>query len=349
MDTYGFEKIKERMSALWEREIIDRCCAVIPVYKPLGKEWTEEEKIRRYTDPECMMAQCRNSFGCTEFYGDALPIVFPYFGTAGFVQYVGSEPLFKPDTIWLSETLSEPDASQIVYDETAYQKHLDYVKELVKLSGKEFLVSMPDNCGVLDGLAAIRGNENLLMDLLDEPEFVKEAMEKLMEVQKKTIPGFHEAIRENNDGGSCVGWMNLWSPKRISQLQCDFSVMISPDLYKEFVLPELEGAMEWLDYGVYHLDGQEQVRHLDYILSVEGIKMIQWTAVAGQPPTSAFLPVLKKIQQRGKGLLLTLEPWEVEKVMTELSSCGLQIVVTGVQSEQEAKELLKLIEKKTHT
>ena len=86
----------------------------------------------------------------------------------------------------------------------------------------------------------------------------------------------------------------------LCQVQCDLSVMISPDYYKEFVLPELEASTEWADYVVYHLDGQEQIRHLDYILSVDAIKMIQWTPVAGQPPTTTFIPVLQRIQKAGE-------------------------------------------------
>lgn len=358
MNDANWEKTKERMTALWEREIVDRCCIAIPVtpadgayeaITQMSNDVTEEELKRSYTDAEYITEQCRKKFANTKFMGDALPCVFPNFGTAGFAQYTGSVPTYKPDTIWLSETLTGPDADQIFFDENIYQKHLQHVKELVKFSKNEHFVAMPDNCGVLDGLAAIRGTENLLFDVLEEPEFVKEGIKKLIDIQRKTLPGFYDAIRQNNDGGSTHAWMHLWSPKRVLQTQCDFSVMISPEQYKTFVLPELEATAEWADCVVYHLDGQEQIRHLDYILSVDAIKMIQWTDVAGQPPASEFIPVFQRIQKSGKGLVLLLQSWEVEKVMTQLSSRGLQIVVNDVHSEENAKELLKLAEKHTHS
>ena len=351
-----WEKTKERMAALWEKEVIDHCCIAFTVPRQTeGKEMEmqtdglEENLIQSYTDPYYVTARHKKIFAETSYYGDAIPRIYPQFGVAGFAQYLGSVPTYMPDTIWLSETLSEPDASQIIFHPEVYEKHLNYVKELVNLSNNQYLITMPSNNGVLDGLAILRGTDSLLMDLLEEPEFVKEAVRNLCEVQKKTFPGFFEAIRENNDGGSSHSWMYVWCPKRVLQLQCDFSVMISPEAYKEFVLPELEAAAEWTDYAVYHLDGQEQIRHLDYILSVDAINMIQWTAVAGQPPASEFIPVFQKMQKHGKGLVLMLQPWEVEKVVTELSSEGLHLVVDGVKTEEEAAELLKIVQKRTHS
>ena len=130
-------------------------------------------------------------------------------------------------------------------------------------------------------------------------------------------------------------------------LQCDLSVMISPQMFEEFVLPELEETAAWLDYSAYHLDGQEQIRHLDMILSVKKINMIQWTPVVGQPCTSEFIPVLKKIQKAGKGLILMPHIWEVEKLLSELSPKGLYLIIRDVESETEAEELIKKVGKMT--
>lgn len=356
MNGIHWEKTKERMAALWEKEIVDRCCIAFTVPKRMEEtepvvqtDSRKENLIRSYTDPYYITAQCRRNFAKTSYIGEALPCVFPNFGTAGFTQYTGAVPTYRPDTIWLSKTLAAPDAEQISFHPEIYETHLNQVRELAELSENDHLIAMPDNCGILDGLAILRGTDSLLFDLLEEPEFVKAGVEKLIDVQRKTLPGFFEAIKENNDGGSSHSWMHLWCPKRVLQLQCDFSVMISPEDFKEFVMPELEAASELTDYAVYHLDGREQLRHLDAILSVDAINMIQWTPVAGQPPASEFISVFQKIQKRGKGLVVMLRPWEVEKIVTELSSKGLQMVVYGVQTRKEADELLKMVEKRTHS
>lgn len=361
MDKYYWEnnwdKSKERLQALWENEIVDRACIAISLtdekayqeYLVRLEDMSPEELKKSYVDPVVITERFKQKMKYTKYMGDAFPAIWPNFGTSGFIQYAGAVPKYAPDTIWFDPILNEPEADLISFHKNIYDEHLRIMRELVALSNDEYFIGMPDNCGVLDGLAALRGTEELLFDMIEEPEFVKEGVRRLTELQKKTIPGFFGEIYKNNGNGIAHAGMQLWSKKRILQLQCDFSAMISPECYKEFVVPELEMSGDYVDYAVYHLDGQEQIRHLDHILSVDIIKMINWTPVASQPPTSAFIPVLQKIQKAGKGLMLLPEPWEVEILMDQLSSKGLQMIVQNVCSEEEAKELIDLVERKTHS
>jgi len=117
-------------------------------------------------------------------------------------------------------------------------------------------------------------------------------------------------------------------------------------MYEEFVLPELEEFTGWLDYSIYHLDGQEQIKHLDHILSVKNLNAIQWTPVAGQPFTSKFIPVLQRIQAAGKNLILFPQPFEVEELLSNLSSKGL-ILNLGMSNREEAEQLVRNVAKWT--
>ena len=123
------------------------------------------------------------------------------------------------------------------------------------------------------------------------------------------------------------------------------SVMISAKMYGKFVVPVLEELTEFLDYSVYHLDGKEQIRHLDHLLSVKGLNAIQWTNVAGQPRVSEFVPVLQRIQKAGKNLVVAPQANEVEYLLDNLSCRGLQLLIRDLRSEEEARDMLKLIEK----
>lgn len=360
MDKYywnsDWDKTKTRLEAVLENELVDRACIAIPVtteedyetITTMSEKLSPEELKMGYTDPDYITEHFRKKMKHTKYMGDALPCVFPNFGTSGFVQYTGAVPNYKPDTIWFEPFLEEPDASMITFSKDVYEQHRKMVKRLVELSKDEYFISMPDHCGILDGLAAIRGSEQLLFDLIEEPDFVKTSVSRLIDVQKRAIPGFYEDIYKNNRNGISHAWMHLWSSRSVMQIQCDFSVMISPDNYHEFVVSELERSREWTDVSVYHLDGQEQIRHLDHILSVDQIKMIQWTPVAGQPPTSAFIPVLQRIQKAGKGLVLIPRAREVETLMDQLSSRGLRMIVNDVHSEEDAKALIDMVERKTH-
>lgn len=349
----NWEESKRHFEAFWNQDYIERCS--LAIHTPFSgqeellpvPEGTLEES---YTSPEILYAKWKNSSLSSQCYGEGLPAYYLNFGTAGHAEYFGAKPHYAPDTIWFSPVLEQPDSALLCYDvaEPALQRHLHIAQALAERAHGDFLVGMPDNCGILDALAELRGTENLLMDLIENPDFVHESCRKILDAWKFTQERFFSTLAENNEGGSSHGWMQLWCPKRHAQIQCDFSVMISPALYEEFVLPEIEECAEYLDYVTYHLDGQEQIRHLDLILSVKKLTNIQWTPVAGQPPTSAFIPELQKIQAAGKGLVLVPHKEEVPVLLENLSHKGLHLILNDVSSEEEAVELLRLAEKVAH-
>jgi hypothetical protein len=103
-----------------------------------------------------------------------------------------------------------------------------------------------------------------------------------------------------------------------------------------------------MDYALYHLDGKEQIRHLDTLLQLEEVDCIQWTCVEGQPPPTAFIPELRRIQQAGKRLLiLNYDLRVIETLLQELSSAGLYLV-TRASSRDEAEEVMKAAARYTH-
>ena len=92
---------------------------------------------------------------------------------------------------------------------------------------------------------------------------------------------------------------------------------------------------------------EEQIRHLDTLLSIPKLHTIQWTQVVGQPPCTEFFPELKKIQKAGKNLLINVEPGQVEPLLQNLSSKGLCLNLY-VGSPEEGEAILKQVKKLTH-
>ena len=334
-------EVKARMAQFWNREELDRCCCSIRV--------TEKKAVSGkghfYFDAKRADQEHRSLFAKQTYFGEAFPCIFPYFGTAGIAEYTGCKANRTPETVWFEPWMEEPDAEQITYlHPEAFDRQKDTIRELLELSRGEYPVSVTDNAGVMDALAAIRGTDNLLMDMITDPEFVEEALQKLLPIYKQTEEELFDLVKENNEG-TVLSWMQLWAPGRMAQMQCDMSVMISPEMFNRFVMPELEELCDFLDVPVYHFDGQEQIRHLDSLLSLRKLRAIQWTPVEGQPLTSEFIPVLQKIQKAGKNLILFPKPHEVEKLLDHLSSTGLHLKIDGVQTVAEAEEVMELIEK----
>ena len=344
----NFEETKKRMDAYWNKEYIDRCCLAIKLPKDnpeplvLPKSHYTLEETR--TDPDYHFRCFEHYMKSTIHVAEAIPSLILAFGVAAHSCYFGSKLKHAPDTIWFEPVINEPDINKLVYDDNSFQIHKRYTAEIAKRSKGLFMTGQNDNCGIIDALANLRSNDDLLIDMIDNPEFVEKARDKITAVWKKTQREFYDITKESNDGGSSHAWMQTWSRGLHGQLQCDFSVMISAKHYERFVLPELEDCTKFYDNSTYHFDGQEQIRHLDILLSVKNLDNIQWTPVAGQPRTSNFIEVFQKIQKAGKGLVLIPDLDEVPVLLKNLSHKGLMIIVNGIKNIDEANDLIKLAE-----
>lgn len=351
-----WDKIKERHSAFWRQEIVDRCCISVTASKKgnmpstLKKPTTPEEFLEWRTDGEIFLKGSLHSFENTYFAGDAFAKIMLDFGASGHAAYFKGAKYQVENTIWFFPTINdwEKDFPEFDPDSFLYKKTFEIAKYLVNESKGRYVVTATDGSGNADALAHLRGSENLLMDLFDEEEIVKKALSKIQAVWEDTNEKIHQIIKDNNDGGSSIGWLSTWAPGRHAQMQCDMSVMISPELYEKFIMPELYAQARWMDYSLYHFDGIEQLRHLDMLLSIKELSAIQWTSVAGQPSPVKFLPQLKKIQAAGKSLLIndvTLKDAEV--LIENLSSKGLYLALKAA-SQEEADAIVKKAEKLTH-
>ena len=351
MMSFAWEEKRDRLTAFWEREALGRPCYAIIVPRkdaPPPMEFSAPSDPRDlYMDPRWILQRIDEDLRRRAYFGEAIPHFWSNFGTAGHAKYAPRcRYQFTPETVWIHPSLAALDPSVCYYDPQSpvLAEELQVVDTLCRATQGRAMISFPDNCGILDSLAALRGTENLLMDLVEEPDAVLDALARLREGFLDSSDRFFSVLRENNDGGSFHGWMSTWSPGRHGQLQADFSVMISTAMYAEFVLPELEEISAHWDHSLYHLDGQEQLRHLDLILSVPGLSGIQWTPVAGQPPTSHFIPQLRHIQEAGKCLVLMPQAWELPLLTRELLPGGVIYNIGGVATEDQAQEIARFME-----
>jgi hypothetical protein len=353
-----WEQAKKRMETFWAGEMADRCCVAAIGRKEGGRyrsfpmpEKEEDRKIY-WTDPELIIERNRDVFENTYYAGESFPQIFTNLGASGLAGYFKGIKVGYEDSIWFfgSDDVKGDDPETIVFDKQSflYQKTLELSKAFVEDSKGDYFVSMPDISGNLDTLAHLRGSANFLMDLALNPDWVHAAIPKCLEAWKTTIDECYAIAKANNDGGSTVGWLGIWGPGKFSQMQCDLSVMISHQMFKEFALPELKAQAAFLDKALYHFDGMEQCAHLDSLLEMDDLDIIQWTCVDGQPEPTEFIPTLRKIQQAGKRLLIRHNKFPVlETLLTELSSKGL-FLYCEFDTEEEAKQMIKLAEKLSH-
>ena len=348
------DKVKERLYAFWDREVIDRACVCVlaprkkndPISmfeNPRDLRDKPEELLKYWTDPETIYKNNIERLERTYLGGEALPVVFQNYGTSGHCNYFGAKPEFGNDTIWFDPVWKSLEDVDTAYTEELLRKHLETAEYLTERAGDQYFVGMPDSTGTIDAIGQLYGSQNVLIEMLDDPDAVKHAVKVINEGWTRTNEMFYQISRKLN-GGGVHAWMHLMAPGRLTHMQCDMSVMFSSDMYEEFVVDELKQQMEWLEYPVYHFDGIEQEKHLVHILALEKLKAVQWTHVAGQPSASHYLPVLKRIQAAGKGLIIMAPPSDVPILLDELSAKGLYIH-TEAEDAAQAEEIVRYVEK----
>jgi hypothetical protein len=313
------------------------------------KNETEEEKavrkVRYNTEGKYMYKFAAEFLNNTYFAGDAFPHFNLNMGACCHAAFFEGAKYKFEDTMWFFPSLD--DLSNLKLDKTDayYNTIIAACRYIAEQAKEDFIISMPDVSGNADALAHLRGSENLLVDLIECPDDVLKALGMMQEQYERAHKAVYDIVKKNNKGSSAIGWMHVWAPGFTAQLQCDLSVMISNAQFEKFIMPELCRQAEFLEYPVYHLDGIEQIRHLDSILSVEKIKMIQWVHVAGQPAPYKYMNELKKIQKAGRVLHLTIQPGDMPVYLENLSSKRLLLNLDALQSREAADAAIRCAEK----
>ena len=150
---------------------------------------TEPDALRGwYNDAEWILKRNIERFEKTYFAGDALPCIFPYFGTGGHAKYIVLEEqtVYEPDTIWINPIEEEfPDYDfrlilrQIPCSKESCQSFATWRKE----GEGRFLSDRRITVGVMM-CSQLRGPENLLIDLIEAGQEVKHAAAQMMSILK---------------------------------------------------------------------------------------------------------------------------------------------------------------------
>ena len=264
---------------------------------------------------------------------DNLPSLPHAYGGRGtpmiLAAYLGGEVRMAPRTVWIEPVVDDWDDFDIRFDADNqwWQRSIKLVETACEMMAEKYLVWMPDLGDAMTVFSLLRGTERLLYDIMDNKEAVLRARDRFLEVW----PRYHKAtwdIYQRHYPGDCS--VLCWAPGKTYMVQCDFSTMISPAQFRELVVPELECLNGYLDYMVWHLDGPDEIKHLDILLELPYIRAIQWQQGAGVPTAGSWLELLRKIQAAGKSVACyTSSAEETDLVLRELSPRGLWIGQSG--------------------
>jgi 5-methyltetrahydrofolate--homocysteine methyltransferase len=273
----------------------------------------------------------------TRFYGDAFPWVWVNFGPGILAGVLGAQvhSVSEPsETVWFTPREKIPiEEMQLSLDpENVWWKR---VKEITSAFLERYdgllQVSHTDLGGNLDILASFRETQQLLFDVVEQPEEVLRLSKQITAHWLRCYNELDALIRPICRGSSC--WTPVWSSGKTYMLQCDFSYMISPAMFEKFVLPDLAACCDTLDHGFYHLDGKGEIPHLDLLLSIPRLSGIQWIPGDGAPPPEDWLPLLKRIRDGGKRCQVFVTPEGARKIVDHLGGRGFLFVIYADHAE----------------
>lgn len=349
-----WEVTKRRYEAWWAHDNTGRCLLTVTAPRaglmPEERPKPPDDVEARWFDKDYLRAV--NDYGMRRtFYGaEALPIWNAgYPGWAFIPVYLGAPVTLDTATGWVDPLINKGALTDYDYREfTIPPDNRWWVKaqEMLRFGAEEAKGKCVATIGAFGGagdtLAALRGNTELLMDLVDCPDYVREFDTHLMRIWIEVHKACYEIIEDTTEGST--GWFPLWSPGRFYASQNDFAYMISPKMFREVFLPVIELQTNYLDHCVHHVDGIGNFAHVDALLELPRLQALQILPGAGKPSPLHYMDLLKKVQKAGKNLHISLAPGEVEAALNELSARGL-CIATSCSTEEAARELIKNCEK----
>ncbi len=291
---------------------------------------------------------------CTEFLGDAFPHVFPNFGPGVIAAFLGCYLENGENTVWF-HTLKNSDLKDLTLtvntDDCWYQRIAKLYEAAMNRWQGQVQIGMTDLGGNMDILASLRDPQSLMLDLFDCPDHVTRLNKQAHDCWWQCFEAFNQLLQPTNRGYS--SWAGILSDSPHYMLQCDFSFMLSPTMFSEFVRPELQQSASRLSHAFYHLDGPGQLNHLEALLEMDNIAGIQWIPGTGQPEIDQWPDVYRKIRQAGKLIQIFDHQYtgdfEILDILTEQLGSAKGIVYMIDQNISQQQRIETLLQKYRET
>lgn len=342
---HNFDETVERMTAFWAGEIIDRpACGItapLPGKQGMGGGFYMEG-AREDFGP--VIERAVHNASCTWWGGEAMPAYVPSFGPDMFGAWMGGDLRWSDSgegTSWVVEFVEDWEDAFPLHIETEgkwWRRMVEFMTKLGEAAAGKMLISHVDLHSNADALSAIRTPAKLCMDFYDFPYHIDKAMRQVRGLYPFVYESLYQAAQMYRSG--TMGWVPLYHPGRTNTIQCDFLALVGPEIGRKYIIPALDEEASYLDACAYHYDGPECLVHLDDILGIKDVYVIQWTCGARNKPNIEWLDLFKRIQAAGKGLWLTTTPEELKVYMKELRPEGMYYQI-GVGSPEEGERVLE--------
>lgn len=345
-----FEEVLNRYEAWWDCEIIDRPLVSIAFALPEDQRQELPQKKHatmrdRWMDSEYLAEEAEINLRNTVHFADDLPIAWPNLGPELFSAFYGCEMEYRQTTAWSKPILFDWSREsinnlQLNTEGFYFQKLMEMTDTLLARGKDKFIVGYSDLHAGGDAIAALRDPQELLVDVIDNPDAIKSLCDKITTDFLEIYDMFYEKL--SAAGMPSANWCPATCKGKFHTPSNDFSCMISTEAFEELFLPGIIRECQHMDRCLYHLDGAQALRYLDLLLDVPEIHAIQWVPSSGQDYWADWIEVYQRIQSKNKALHICSMPAKDLKILFEaLSPEGVWIgSLSGISNQHEAEAAL---------
>lgn len=191
--------------------------------------------------------------------------------------------------------------------------------------------------GVADMLAAVFGGEGLILAMMERPDYVRSLATSLTDLyiafghyQLDRIPAFH--------GGVGSFYYSMWAPPGTVWHQEDSCMLLSPELYEEFIREQDQRIFAAFDGNIVHFHSTGGYLPIEPVLDLEPVA-VELHRDAGGPSAEELVERHRQILDRTPLLIWgALTEADLSQIFGTLPAGGLAVQV-AVESVEEAREI----------
>lgn len=246
-------------------------------------------------------------------------------------QSVWAEPLLAKD--------KSIESFQPGWCDAWFEVTVAFVRDLVERFHPQIPVSGPFLRGPADVVAAMIGTGRFCLELVDYPQEIERLLHICARAWSEVYNQVIKIIPPWN-GGYIPGARWIFAPGECVYASEDATVLLSPKMYKEIILPVNQSMAARFPFGFMHRHSAS-MQHLDLLLEMPPGWALEVTIDPTGPTVSEILPVLQEIQAARRPLILfgMNKPEQLRSLMHGLAPEGL-CLIPQADTATQAKQLL---------
>jgi hypothetical protein len=222
-----------------------------------------------------------------------------------------------------------------------FRKYMEFGRALVALSSGRFPVSHAAELGPTDLHAVLRGHNESIVDLMDEPGKSAELLWRMGEIFRDFTEEFWKRM-PLFEGGYFDAQYSLWAPGPIVRMQEDATAVFSPALYRKFVQPVDRTLAAHFPSSFIHLHSTSMFL-LEAFLEIAEIRCFEINNDVCGPPLERMVPYFQMVQKARRPLLIrgSFTPQELQLLLDSLEPRGLFLnIMVNTMNEVGALRVL---------